>query len=318
MMHRTCTWSGTRSPGLAVAAALALIGAGCGEPAPDEDGLVVEETSSAVASSLDLTAISESFAAPALLALIPMELARPRMLLEARSALLASVGNPLCVQVETMDTETSAYVEVVYDNCPGGLLWLLEIDGSLRADLAFETAPCGTNTCPTAVRFTLSTDYFRVGSRFGDRFAEIEGSWSLYDPLALGEATEWDSEFRLSNHRGSSLSMFSRASWVVAGGCVNLDFDGEALRDRPARGSAGDLGVGRGRGAVPERVSERGQRAHGLWPRPHPGVGLHGRGHGAGHGAARPPPRRRAALRIRIGTEQEPNRRSCGGKDSQG
>lgn len=234
MMHRTCTWSGTRSPGLAVVAALALIGAGCGEPAPDEDGLVVEETSSAVASSLDLTTISDSFAASPLLALIPMELARPRMLLEARAALLASVGNPLCVQVETMDTETSAYVEVVYDNCPGGLLWLLEIDGSLRADLAFETAPCGTNTCPTAVRFTLSTDYFRVGSRFGDRFAEIEGSWSLYDPLALGEATEWDSEFRLSNHRGSSLSMFSRASWAVAGGCVNLDFDGELEIDRRA------------------------------------------------------------------------------------
>jgi len=234
MMHRTCTWTGTRSPGLALAAALALVGVGCGEPAPDEDGLVVEETSSAVASSLDLTLISDSFAAPALLALLPVELARPRMLLEARSALLASVGNPLCVQVETMDTETSAYVEVVYDNCPGGLLWLLEIDGSLRADLAFETAPCGTSTCPTAVRFTLSTEYFRVGSRFGDRFAEIEGSWSLYDPLAPGLATEWDSEFGVSNHRGSSLRMFSRASWAVAGGCVSLDFDGELEIDRRA------------------------------------------------------------------------------------
>jgi hypothetical protein len=228
MMHRR--WTG--SPSLALAAALALAGAGCDEPAPDEDGLVVEETSSAVASSLDLTTISDSFAAPALLALIPVDLARPRMILEARSALLSSVGNPLCVQVESMDTETSAYVEVIYDNCPGGLLWLLEIDGSLRADLEFDTAPCGTSTCPTAVRFTLSTDYFRVGSRFGDRFAEIAGSWSLYDPLALGAATEWDSEFRVSNHRGSSLSMFSRASWAVAGDCVSLDFDGELEIDR--------------------------------------------------------------------------------------
>lgn len=232
MTHGTCTrWLRRARPTLALAAALALVGAGCEEPEGDDEA-VVEETSSAVASSLDLTTISDSFAAPALLSLIPVELARPRMIADARSALLSSVGNPLCVQVESMDAEASAYVEVVYDNCPGGLLWLLELDGSLRADLAFDTAPCATGTCPTAVRFTLSTDYFRVGSRFGDRFAEIAGSWSLYDSLTPGEATAWDSEFEVSNHRGSSLRMSSRASWAVAGGCVSLDFDGELEVDQ--------------------------------------------------------------------------------------
>lgn len=230
MMHSRCT----RPTALALAAALALSGAGCDEPVRDQDETVVDETSSAVASSLDLTEISDSFAAPALLALFPVEVARTQMIMEARSALLASVVNPLCVQVETMDTETSAFVQVVYDNCPGGLFGLLEIDGSLRADLAFDTAPCGANLCPTAVRFTLSTDYFRVGSRFGHRFAEIEGSWSLYDPLAPGEAMEWDSELQVSNHRGSSLRLFSRASWAVEGGCVTLDFDGELEIDRRA------------------------------------------------------------------------------------
>jgi hypothetical protein len=230
MMHGTCTrlFHGAR-PGLALVMALAL--AGCDEPGGDDE-VVVEETSSAVASSLDLTTISDSFAAPALLAITPVDLARSRMILDARSALLASVGNAPCVQIESMDTATSAYVEVVYDDCPGGLLWLLEIDGSLRADLAFDTAPCATGTCPTAVRFTLSTDYFRVGSRFGHRFAEIAGSWSLYDPLALGQPTAWDSEFEVSNHLGSSLRMASRASWLVEGGCVNLDFDGELAIDR--------------------------------------------------------------------------------------
>lgn len=232
MMHGTCTRpSPTVRPGLAFAAALALAVAGCDEPEGDDE-VVVEEASSAVASSLDLTTISDQFAAPGLLALIPVDLARPRMIADARSALLASVGNPLCVQVESADTETSAFVEVVYDNCPGGLLWLLEIDGSLRADLEFDTAPCATGTCPTAVRFTLSTDYFRVGSRFGHRFAEIAGSWSLFDSLVPGEATEWDSEFEVSNHLGSSLRLASRASWLVEGGCVNLDFDGELEIDQ--------------------------------------------------------------------------------------
>ena len=237
MMHGTCTRPLRRArPGLALAMALALSGAGCDEPEVNDEEVVevAEETSSAVASSLDLTTISDSFAAPALLAIIPVDLARPRMIADARAALLASVGESPCVQVESADTETSAYVEVVYDNCPGGLLWLLELDGSLRADLEFDTAPCGTSTCPTAVRFTLSTDYFRVGSRFGHRFAELEGSWSLYDPLALGERTEWDSEIRVGNHLGSSLRLFSRASWAVENGCVNLDFDGELEIDQRA------------------------------------------------------------------------------------
>src|SRR5690606_7846985 len=82
--------------------------------------------------------------------------------------------------------------------------------------------------CPTAVRFTLSTPYLRIGSRLGPRFVELtDGVWDLHDPVAPGAPTTWVSEYAVRNHRDRSLAMRSRASWAVEGLCVALDLEAE-------------------------------------------------------------------------------------------
>lgn len=210
----------------ALAAVLvAALTAGCTEPLEADEDVVVDESSHALAASLDLVGIADNFKAPDLLSLLPVGVARTRILADARNALLGSVGNQPCVSVETGETETEAYVAVTYDECPAGLFRLIELDGSLRAELAFETAPCGTAQCPTAVRFTLQMDALRIASRFGAFFAEMDGELSLYDPLQAGMPTEWDSRYSVRNHLDHSLSLNSHASWQVEGVCVAFDVD---------------------------------------------------------------------------------------------
>lgn len=210
---------------LAAVLGCALVAA-CTEPQADED-VAVDEANQALAASLDLVGIANSFGVSEALALVPVGLARARILLDVRSALLASVANRSCVDVEVVDSEAETYVAVTYDRCPAGLLRLIELDGSLRASLALETAPCGVAECPTAVRFTLDTDHLRIGSRFGTFFTEMQGRISLYDPLAPGMATTWESEYSVRNHLERGLSLRSRASWLVQGLCVTLDVDAD-------------------------------------------------------------------------------------------
>lgn len=250
-----CTWA---------LVALVMGQAGCGDQDPGD--VAVDEATSAVAASFDMVGVSDSFAASDALAGLPVGLARARALLDARVALLASVRDRGCVTVET-DEET--YIEVTYDACPAGLFRLTEIDGSLRAELGFETAPCGLAQCPTAVRFTLSTPYLRIGSRIGPRFTElVDGAWDLHDPVAPGAPTTWVSEYSVRNHLRRSLSLRSRASWAVEDTCASLDLEAQLqVRDREdlqvvaasARGvrrcagqcpSAGAVRVAYGRGEV--------------------------------------------------------------------
>jgi hypothetical protein len=213
-----------RSAAAVLAAALAI--AGCMEP-QDDDDVAVGETSHALAASLDLVGITDSFEVSAALALLPVALARPRILLDVRSALLASVVNRTCVNVETADDGAVASVTVTYDDCPAGWLRLVELDGSLTAELQLETAPCAAGECPTAVRFTLRTGYLRIGERFGERFTEMDGEWQLYDPVPPGLPTRWESSYGVRNHLESSSSGHSSASWLVEGRCVTLDIDTE-------------------------------------------------------------------------------------------
>lgn len=206
----------------------ALIGlvlgqAGCEDQIAGD--VAVDESASAVAASFDMVGILDSFSASDALATLPAALARPRALLDARAALLLSVGDRSCVTVET-DEET--YIEVSYDACPAGLFRLIEIEGSLRAGLELETAPCGLAQCPTAVRFTLSTPYLRIGSRLGPRFIELtDAIWDLHDSVEPGVPTTWVSEYAVRNHRDRYLAMRSRASWAVDGLCVSLDLEAE-------------------------------------------------------------------------------------------
>ncbi|HWN69515.1 MAG TPA: hypothetical protein VNM90_17860, partial [Haliangium sp.] len=176
MTHLAWAWRHGRSAQTVLAAtfAAALAMGGCTEP-EDDDDVAVSETNHALVASLDMVGISESFEVSAELATLPVALARPRILLDVRTALLASVANRTCVSVETMDDANGAYVMVTYDHCPAGRLRLVELDGSLAAELRLETAPCALGECPTAVSFTLSTDYLRIGSRFGTRFTEMTG-----------------------------------------------------------------------------------------------------------------------------------------------
>jgi hypothetical protein len=210
---------------LAAALAAALATAGCVEP-QDDDDVAVDETSHALAASLDFVGISNSFERADALAALPVALARPRILLDVRNALLAS-ANLTCVDVETMDDGTTASVTVTYDDCPAGFLRLVELDGSLTAGLRLETAPCAAGECPTAVSFTLETEYLRIGSRFGTHFTEMNGRWELYDQVAPGMPTRWESSFEMRNHLERSLSLHSTASWLVEDGCVTLDLDAD-------------------------------------------------------------------------------------------
>jgi hypothetical protein len=225
MTHLAWSWRQGRSV-LAAVLVTALATSGCMAP-EDDERVVVDEASHALASSLDLVGITNSFEVSEALALLPASLARARILLDVRAALLASVANRLCVTVDTVDSATETYVAVTYDDCPAGLLRLIELDGSLRARLELETAPCGTTECPTAVRFTLSTEYLRIGSRFGTFFTEMEGEWSLHDPLSPGLPTAWDSRYSVRNHLEHSLDLRSRASWLVEGLCVTLNVDAD-------------------------------------------------------------------------------------------
>lgn len=226
MTHLAWSWRPAQSGRSALAAALAaaLATTGCMEP-QDDDDVAVDETSHALAASLDLVGISNSFEASEALATLPVALARPRILLDVRTALLASVASRTCVNVETVDDAAGTYVMVTYDDCPAGPLRLVELDGSLRADLQLETAPCGVGECPIAVRFRLRTEYLRIGSRFGTRFTEMTGEWQLHDPVAPGLPTRWDSEYTVRNQLERSASVSSSASWLSEGSCVTLNVD---------------------------------------------------------------------------------------------
>lgn len=201
-----------------------LAAAGC-VPEDDAPGdVAVAETSAAVASSLDLVGVSGSFEVAETVGLLPVRLARVQVLQDAVRAMVGSVREAECL---TVDTDQESFVEVTFDACPAGLLRLREIDGSLRADLDFETVPCGLDECPVAARFALSTPRLRIGARFGVRFVEIAGSWALRDPVAAAEPTTWDADITMANHLGGSLAMRSRAAWVTSDQCTTMSLDAE-------------------------------------------------------------------------------------------
>ena len=203
---------------------LLLAAAGC---VPEDEGagdVAAAETSAAVAASMDLVGVSGSFEVSEALGLLPVRLARAQALEDAVQAMVGSVRDAACL---TVDTDQESFVEVTFDACPAGLLRLREIDGSLRAELDFETAPCGLDECPVAARFTLSTPRLRMGARFGERFVEMAGSWSLRDAVAAAEPTTWDAGLMISNHLGGSLAMSSRAAWVTSDQCTTVDLDAE-------------------------------------------------------------------------------------------
>ncbi|WP_428262037.1 hypothetical protein [Haliangium sp.] len=209
---------------------LALVATGCPAQGDEEAGAVaVDETSAAMASSIDMVGVMRSFEGGIGLALLPVATARREALRAARDSLLGSVRNRLCVSV---DTDEESYVEVTFRECPTGLFRLFELDGSLRADIEFDTVPCALGECPIAVRYTVSTPRLRMGARFGVRFVELAGSWSLYDPIDATAPTEWDSGYMVENHLGRRIAMSSRTRWVVdLNQCVTFSLDGELQVD---------------------------------------------------------------------------------------
>lgn len=217
------------------APALFLLAAACTpEPEPEDvqpgadSALAAAEASSALAHNLDFVDITDSFAGSELLATLPVRLARARALGDAVGAMLAAVRDVSCVSV---DGDQESFVEVSFDACPVGLFRLRELDGVLRAELDFDTAPCGAEECPVAVRFTLITPRLRIGSRLTGRFVELEGSWELRDTLAAGGETTWTAGVVTTDHRDRRQSMSSRASWVVDGACTTMSLDTELSVD---------------------------------------------------------------------------------------
>ena len=228
---------------LSLCAALVLLGA-CEPPAESSDELAVDETAGAIVTSVDQTALLENFLGDGSLRRLPLSLARPLVIDGARRGLesLVEPRHPDCAVETTLDQSPDdpelQILRVSYDHCPAGFLRLIELDGSLSVSFGFESEPCDQDAllqCPSALRFTLQTDYLRIGARYGDRFTELsDAAWELYDPLddSAEAITEWASEYTVRNHRGNQLSVDTRARWSVARDdierCVTLhQFDTE-------------------------------------------------------------------------------------------
>lgn len=199
---------------VAVAVSFAFLVA-CGTEDDDGDGdIAAEQAAASLSANVDLAGVSNFFKSSRELRQLPVEDARGRALSDVINAIEALVALLDCLDVETDDR---TYVEVFFDQCRVGPFGLVRLDGSIRAELGFETVPCGPAECPVAVSFELSTGRFDISS--GQVGLEIAGSWLIRDPLDDTEPMSSTGGLvlttRLGGNQGASLSMSSTASWSI-------------------------------------------------------------------------------------------------------
>jgi len=81
-----------------------------------------------------------------------------------------------------------------------------------------ETKPCGSNSCPVAVLYTITTTDLVLDN------SSVTGNWTIRDPLAVDQPYTWVGllDF-VTPERGVTFS--TSASFTYAGDCVDMSND---------------------------------------------------------------------------------------------
>jgi hypothetical protein len=226
---------------VAIALSFSLLGACVATEDEDDRGdVAAEQAAASLSASTDLADISNFFKSSRDLTELSVELARTRALSDVIGALEDLVAAVDCLGI---DTDNRSYVEVFFDDCGVGLLGLVRLDGSLRAELGFDTEPCGVLECPVAVYFELSTVRFEIYS--GQAGLEIAGNWLIRDPLDDAEPMSSSGALVITTRRGASLSMSSSASWRIDGNqCLSLTAESQLSINALPEGAEGAEGLG--------------------------------------------------------------------------
>jgi hypothetical protein len=218
------------------------LGAGLTGCAADEDGadVATEQSVSALMTTGNFAFVTDSFAAPAGLGVIPIGQAPAQVVSDLVGAIRAAVTRLSCVTVET---DQATYVEVTLDQCEI-LFGLLVLHGTFRAELSFESQPCGVGDlleCPAAVLFEISTLGFTLDAA---HFAvEIAGAMQLRAPVAAGAPMSWTGDILIVTSQGASLAVSGQATWTRDGVCTTVTGFDAAMTLAGVATTAAELGT---------------------------------------------------------------------------
>lgn len=146
----------------------------------------------------------------------------------AVDAINAAVAPPTCVAVTT---DSATYVQATFTGCtgPGGRAAL---SGTVRGELSFDTTPCGPATCPTALRWTITS-----ALTYGDGGA-LDGTIAIVAPIDADAARTLDATLAITSRRGDTVEASADATWLVDdAGCADLSATATATIDGAAAGS---------------------------------------------------------------------------------
>jgi hypothetical protein len=217
--------------GLALSLAFASTAA-CATEDEDNDAIAAEQAAASVGVGADLTSVASYFRGADALLTLPDDLARARAVSDVIDAVRAIVNLLDCV---TIDTDNRTYLELHFDYCGVGPFNIVRLDGSIRAELSFESSPF-------ALLFELSTVRFAIST--GQQGIEIAGSMLIRDPLDDALPLQWTGGIALTSFDGASLSMSTASEWTVAGDCVTFSAETQlTINAMPERTEVPQLGT---------------------------------------------------------------------------
>lgn len=174
-----------------------------------------EQASTAVETTAEVSYVTTLVVADAAaLASVQVEAAVAEIAAQIEANLADGLTVPACA---TVTTDELTFIEVVFDACTGphGLAGL---SGTVRAELEFDTVPCGRFECVDGVGYSLETSGLTLN---GTTFA---GAWELHDPLAAGEPYTWAGSLEIDGTR-QSIDAATMATIAVSEGCVTYSLD---------------------------------------------------------------------------------------------
>jgi hypothetical protein len=203
----------------------ALVAAGCGGPSDlePEIELAAQQALLGVEGSLHATQLMGPFQPALRLTRLPIEEVREQALADVLETFELAVQGDACLELET-DAET--FVELAFDACAFGLLGLLRVDGTLRADLELEVEPCAAGSCAVAVSYEVRAIELAIGNPRAPRSLVIDGTWAYRAELDRAGAQTLVNEVSYTGPAGNRLQISSEATWTVDGPCVNVWSDG--------------------------------------------------------------------------------------------
>jgi hypothetical protein len=133
---------------------------------------------------------------------------------QVQSRAKADLLDVACVSVETDD---KTFVNLTFDHCVGAH-GMLNLDGTVGAQVGFEVKPCGPASCPVAVVYSVNTTDLHIGA------ASIIGDWQVRDPLAAELPYTWAGLLDVvTPERGAVFT--SSATFTRTDDCVDLSID---------------------------------------------------------------------------------------------